>query len=86
METAREIGARSYKECSALRAEGVDDVFEEATRASMLMREGVSASAGAYQRRRESGRVGGKGSGAGTNGALYDGYEAKSSWKCCVVT
>jgi Rho family protein len=55
----------------------VDDVFEEATRASMLMREGVSASSGAYQRKRESGRVA-KGD--------YDGDEVKSSWKCCVVT
>jgi hypothetical protein len=34
---ARQIGARAYKECSALRIEGVDDVFEAATRASMLM-------------------------------------------------
>ncbi|GBE86782.1 rho small monomeric GTPase [Sparassis latifolia] len=40
---AQEIGARAYKECSALRIEGVDDVFEAATRASMLMREGVPA-------------------------------------------
>ncbi|KZV89486.1 hypothetical protein EXIGLDRAFT_838510 [Exidia glandulosa HHB12029] len=34
---AQQIGARAYKECSALRIEGVDDVFEVATRASMLM-------------------------------------------------
>jgi len=38
---AAEIGARAYKECSALKSEGVDDVFEAATRASMLMREGT---------------------------------------------
>ncbi|KAI0781871.1 ras family-domain-containing protein [Abortiporus biennis] len=38
---AQIIGARAYKECSALKIEGVDDVFEAATRASMLMREGV---------------------------------------------
>ncbi|KAF8509953.1 P-loop containing nucleoside triphosphate hydrolase protein [Gautieria morchelliformis] len=38
---AAEIGARAYKECSALKREGVDDVFEAATRASMLMREGT---------------------------------------------
>ena len=38
---AQVIGARAYKECSALKIEGVDDVFEAATRASMLMREGV---------------------------------------------
>lgn len=40
---AGEIGARAYKECSALKSEGVDDVFEAATRASMLMREGTKA-------------------------------------------
>ena len=40
---AQAIGARAYKECSALKIEGVDDVFEAATRASMLMREGVAA-------------------------------------------
>ena len=38
---ATAIGARTYKECSALKAEGVDDVFEAATRLSMLMRDGV---------------------------------------------
>jgi hypothetical protein len=37
------IGGRAYKECSALKIEGVDDVFEAATRLSMLMREGVPA-------------------------------------------
>jgi len=37
-QVAEEIGARAYKECSALRTDGVDDVFEAATRASMLMR------------------------------------------------
>lgn len=40
---AQDIGARAYKECSALKIQGVDDVFEAATRASMLMREGVPA-------------------------------------------
>jgi len=34
---AASIGARTYKECSSMRNEGVDDVFEAATRASMLM-------------------------------------------------
>jgi Rho family protein len=42
---ARSIGALAYKECSALNIEGVDEVFEAATRASMLMRKGVSADA-----------------------------------------
>lgn len=36
---AQEIGARVYKECSALNNQGVDDVFEAATRASMIVRE-----------------------------------------------
>jgi len=36
---AQEIGARGYKECSALNNQGVDDVFEAATRASMIVRE-----------------------------------------------
>ncbi|KDQ11240.1 hypothetical protein BOTBODRAFT_35540 [Botryobasidium botryosum FD-172 SS1] len=34
---ASEIGARVYKECSALKNMGVDDVFEAATRASMIV-------------------------------------------------
>jgi len=42
-QVAAEIGARAYKECSALKSEGVDDVFEAATRASMLMREGIKS-------------------------------------------
>jgi len=33
---AKEIGARRYLECSALTGEGVDDVFENATRAALL--------------------------------------------------
>jgi Rho family, other len=31
-----EIGARKYLECSSLTGEGVDDVFEAATRAALL--------------------------------------------------
>jgi len=57
---AREIGARAYKECSALKTEGVDEVFEAATRASMLMRDGVPnhgrTNSGSEHRRRGSGR------------------------------
>ena len=34
---AAKIGARRYLECSALTGEGVDDVFEVATRASLLV-------------------------------------------------
>lgn len=32
----RQIGARKYLECSSLTGEGVDDVFEAATRVSLL--------------------------------------------------
>lgn len=53
---AQAIGARGYKECSALKIEGVDDVFEAATRASMLMREGVPTAG--HHRRKSSGRAG----------------------------
>ncbi|KAI5281912.1 Rho GTPase, partial [Ascosphaera acerosa] len=35
-DTAAEIGARKYLECSSLTGEGVDDVFEAATRAALL--------------------------------------------------
>jgi Rho family protein len=35
-ETAAQIGARKYLECSSLSGEGVDDVFEAATRAALL--------------------------------------------------
>ncbi|KAK9332075.1 small GTPase superfamily [Lipomyces starkeyi] len=34
---ARQVGARKYLECSALTGEGVDNVFEAATRASLLV-------------------------------------------------
>ncbi|GJE96960.1 Rho GTPase [Phanerochaete sordida] len=54
-QVAQQIGARAYKECSALKIEGVDDVFEAATRASMLMREGVPTAA--HHRRKSSGRA-----------------------------
>ncbi|KAK7207632.1 putative GTP binding protein [Myxozyma melibiosi] len=36
---ARQVGARKYLECSALTGEGVDNVFEAATRASLLVGE-----------------------------------------------
>ena len=73
-EVAREIGARAYKECSALKAEGVDDVFEAATRASMLMREGVSS--GAHQRHHRRGSSGKVTASVG---------EVEKKWGCCVV-
>jgi len=57
---AQQIGARAYKECSALAIEGVDEVFEAATRASMLMREGVE---GKHGRRKSNGAMDEKHSG-----------------------
>ncbi|KAG6861691.1 hypothetical protein C0995_013260 [Termitomyces sp. Mi166 len=60
---AQAIGARAYKECSALKIEGVDDVFETATRASMLMRDGVPANGSnqhsevKHHRRKSSGKA-----------------------------
>ena len=71
---ASEIGARAYKECSALRIEGVDDVFEAATRASMLMREGVPAH---HQHNRHGGSMGHRRASSG------DGWEEKG--RCCVI-
>jgi GTPase SAR1 and related small G proteins len=35
-ETGTQVGARKYLECSSLTGEGVDDVFEAATRAALL--------------------------------------------------
>jgi small GTP-binding protein len=69
---ASAIGARAYKECSALKIEGVDDVFEAATRASMLMREGVPTSNGGekHHRRRSSGK---------------SVVEEDGTGKCCVI-
>ncbi|KAK9378139.1 small GTPase superfamily [Kockiozyma suomiensis] len=40
---ARQVGARKYLECSALTGEGVDNVFEAATRASLLVGQRQSA-------------------------------------------
>lgn len=37
---ATRIGAKRYMECSALTGEGVDDVFEAATRSALLFRDG----------------------------------------------
>lgn len=68
-EMAREIGARAYKECSALRGDGVDDVFEAATRASMLMREGVPGHGASRNRR----------------GTVSSGYDDDAAKGCCVV-
>jgi len=74
---AQLIGARAYKECSALKIEGVDDVFETATRASMLMRDGVPANGsphtieGRHHRRKSSGKMPEK---------------EPSGMKCCIIS
>ncbi|KAF8629222.1 hypothetical protein AX17_005805 [Amanita inopinata Kibby_2008] len=73
---AQAIGARAYKECSALKIEGVDEVFETATRASMLMRDGVPAhgpsTESKHHRRRSS-----------VKGTAQE--DVGKSWKCCVI-
>jgi Rho family protein len=73
---AQAIGARAYKECSALKIEGVDEVFEAATRASMLMRDGVPAhGSGAdtnHHRRRSSSKIAAQ-------------EETGNGMKCCVI-
>lgn len=57
-EVAQQIGARAYKECSALKIQGVDDVFEVATRASLLVRDRDAPTA--KPRKRESDEYGGR--------------------------
>ncbi|CDO76416.1 hypothetical protein BN946_scf184925.g3 [Trametes cinnabarina] len=75
---AQAIGARAYKECSALKIEGVDDVFEAATRASMLMREGVPAHTGHHQHGRLGGSMGHR-----RGSSAEEGWEEKG--RCCVI-
>jgi hypothetical protein len=63
------IGAKSYWECSSLLNQGVDDVFEAATRAAMLVREpghGVTSGTGGAHGR--NGSLGGKRRGDGEKG------------------
>ncbi|KAJ8291630.1 GTP-binding protein rho2 [Rhodotorula toruloides] len=57
---AQSIGARSYHECSALLNEGVDETFEAATRAAMLVRANPSSGGGGHH--------GGGGGGLGDDG------------------
>ncbi|CEQ42529.1 SPOSA6832_04369 [Sporobolomyces salmonicolor] len=73
---AQSIGARSYKECSALLNEGVDDLFEAATRAAMLVRGSGGESDGHHHhgsekadQRRKSGEAGRKGNRKDDDGA-----------------
>lgn len=46
-QVAAQIGARSYHECSSLKNQGVDAVFEAATRAAMLVRNTGNSTGGA---------------------------------------
>lgn len=48
---AAAIGARGYYESSALKNEGVDQTFEAATRAAMLVRNAEAAGAGVPDKR-----------------------------------
>ena len=47
LRTAEQLGIRAYYECSSLQNIGVDDVFEAATRVSMLVPDDPSKAAGA---------------------------------------
>ncbi|KAN0065351.1 Rho GTPase [Thecaphora frezii] len=57
-EVAAQIGARSYHECSALKNEGVDNVFEAATRAAMLVRAAGGGNSTANGKLKEKGAGG----------------------------
>jgi len=95
----REIGAKMYMECSSLRMEGVDEIFEQATRQAMLVR---SASQGAHHHHHQGSGAGGVGGGAnglaekgdrrkstilqsGDGGASAGGKPADHSKGCCVI-
>ncbi|KAJ9104493.1 Rho GTPase [Naganishia friedmannii] len=73
------IGAKSYWECSSLLNQGVDDIFEAATRAAMLVREGAHGMTVA------SGVVGTHGRN-GSHGGKRRGEVEKGHGKgCCVI-
>ena len=52
---AQSIGARAYYETSALQNQGVDAVFEAATRAAMLVRDQGYGGVGGAEGKREYG-------------------------------
>lgn len=67
-QVSNSISARTYKECSALQNDGVDEIFEAATRAAMLVRSGGENSnggggGGGEKRRRKEDEGEGKGCG-----------------------
>ncbi len=75
---AKAIGAKSYWECSSLMNEGVDDVFEAATRAAMLV--GVNGHGGVPPATGGGGRK--------DNGQGKRRSSEKEQWHgkgCCVI-
>ncbi|CED85609.1 probable rho2-gtp binding protein rho2 [Phaffia rhodozyma] len=78
LRTLQALSIRSYHECSSLANIGVDDVFEAATRVSMLVRDdpsGPGAGAGAGS---------GSGSAGGTDRRRHDDRREKDGG-CCVI-
>lgn len=88
-QVAQTIGARAYKECSALKTQGIEGVFENATRAAMLVRNpsGVHGQAGPAliesEKRGTRRRSSGNGGQAGANGAKEDRHGA--GCKGCII-
>jgi Rho family protein len=81
LEVSQEIGARGYKECSALNNDGVDDIFEAATRASMLVKASGSGTASA----REDSRMVQSSSFNEKRRRPADAEGQDGGSKCCVV-
>jgi len=75
-EVAQTIGARCYCECSALLNDGVDDVFEAATRAAMLVRTQGAATHDSSGRVKE---------GAPRAKSSKKKADSESGTKCCVI-
>ncbi|KDN43541.1 ras-domain-containing protein [Tilletiaria anomala UBC 951] len=70
VEMANSIGARVYLETSALKNDGVDAVFEAATRAAMLVRDSEASTGGGGRVRDADGGMGGLSAG-GTGGEKH---------------
>lgn len=90
-QVATQIGARAYKECSALKTQGIEGVFENATRAAMLVRNPSGMHGGQAgpaliesekrgTRRRSSGHNGQSG-----GGLKDDGHGAGCSKGCIIL-
>jgi len=78
-EVSREIRAKHYKECSALRMDGVDEIFEAATRQAMLVRSTPSHNPSSSMN--ASGADGDMRKGAYDNGKTA-GEQSKG---CCII-